>query len=54
MEKKKKKDVKIEKELIALKDFVIFQNGERYEIKKDEVVKVPKRFLQNLITEKVI
>lgn len=52
MEKQKKG--KKSKVLIAKKDHVIFQNGERYDIKKGDEVKVPKRFLETLKTEKVI
>ena len=40
--------------LIAKRDHVIFQNGERYEIKKGEEIKVPKRFMATLTAEKLI
>ncbi|MCP3684537.1 MAG: hypothetical protein GY861_17870 [bacterium] len=42
------------KKLIAKKDFVISHNGDRFEIKEGEEVKVPKKYLQNLKTEGVI
>lgn len=42
------------KKLIALKDFRFKHNKDVYEIKKGEQVKVPKMFLPNLKTEKVI
>ena len=42
------------KKLVALKDFKFKHGKEVYEIKKGEEVKVPKMFLQNLKTEKVI
>ncbi len=54
---KKEKEAKLEKKpkgLIAKKNHVIFQNGERHEIKKGEEVNVPKRFLDTLKAEKVI
>ena len=42
------------KKLIAKKDFLIVFNGEKYDIKKGDEVKVPKMFLANLKTENVI
>lgn len=56
---KKEKELKQDKsekvvKLIAKRDHVIFQNGERYEIKKGEEIKVPKRFMATLISEKLI
>ena len=56
---KKEKELKQDKsekvaKLIAKKDHVIFQNGERYEIRKGEEIKVPKRFMATLIAEKLI
>lgn len=52
-EKRAEKKEKVSK-LRAKKDHVIFQNGERYEIKKGEEVNVPSRFLETLKTENVI
>ena len=55
MEKQKVKEKKDKvKKLIAKKDHVIFQNDERYDIKKGDEVKVPEKFLEVLKTEKVI
>jgi deoxycytidine triphosphate deaminase len=53
---KKEKEERKEKEikLIAKRDHVIFQNKEKYIIKKGEEIKVPKRFLETLKAEKVI
>lgn len=42
------------KEIKPKKDFVINQNGIYIELKKGEKLEVPKRFLENLKTEKVI
>ena len=45
------------KKLIALKDFLIVQNDEKYDIKKgDDILdlNVPDKFHENLKTEKVI
>jgi hypothetical protein len=42
------------KKLIAKKDHLIVQNEVRIEIKKGDEVKVPKKFLEVLKTEKVI
>lgn len=42
------------KKLIAKRDHTIVQNNERYEIKKGEEVKIPKKFLEVLKTENVI
>ena len=50
-EKKEKKS----KKLKAKKDFVIFQNEYKREIKEgDDLSDIPKRFIENLKTEKVI
>jgi hypothetical protein len=56
---KKQKETKQEKvekvkRLTAKKDHVIFQNGERHEIKKGDEVNVPEKFLEVLKTENVI
>lgn len=40
--------------ILPLKDHVIKQNEFYYEIKKDEMIEVDKRFLEVLQTEKVI
>ena len=53
-QKSKEKKDKVVKSLVAKKDHVIFQNGEKYEIKKGDEIKVPERFLEVLKTEKVI
>lgn len=48
---------KLKEKLIAKKDFVIFQNNEKYVIKKgDDIDKlnIPSRFFDNLKTEKII
>ena len=45
---------KKEKKPIALKDFKFTFGKDVYEIKNGDEVKVPKMFLQNLKTEKVI
>jgi len=42
------------KEISPLKDFVIHTHEVHIEIKKGEKLEVPKMFLQNLKTEKVI
>lgn len=42
------------KKLVALKDFKFMSGKDIYEIKKGEEVNVPKVFLPNLKTEKVI
>lgn len=45
------------KKITALKDFLIVQNDERFDIKEgDDIVKmgVPEKFHANLTTEKVI
>ncbi len=42
------------KKLIAKKDWLIVQNDVRIEIKEGDEVNVPEKFLQTLITEKVI
>jgi len=52
-EQKQAKSEKVDK-LIAKKDHVIFQNDEKYVIKKGEEINVPKRFLEVLKTENVI
>ena len=44
----------MEQKLIAKKDFKFKHDKIVYEIKKGDEVKVPKKFLQNLKTEKVI
>ena len=49
-----KKENKEVKKLIAKKDHVIKHNEFYYEIKKGDIVKVDKIFLQVLKTEKVI
>ena len=59
MEKQEKKEKPVEKkseleEIKPLKDFVIKHNEFYYEIKKGEAIKVHKKFLPNLKTEKVI
>ena len=44
-------------ELIALKDFLIFQNDYKQEIKKGDnisVLNIPEKFIENLKTENVI
>ena len=54
---KEEKEIKQEKKvgkLIAKKDWLIVQNKERYDIKKGDEVKVPKKFLECLKTENVI
>ena len=55
-EKSANKEEREEKgtKLIAKRDHVIFQNAERYEIKKGDEIKVPERFLETLKAEKVI
>jgi hypothetical protein len=54
-EKSSKSSKKTEmKEVKPLKDFTIVQNEHKYELKKGEAIEVPKMFLQNLKTEKVI
>ena len=52
-ETKQEKKEKVVK-LIAKKDWLIVQNKERYDIKKGDEIKVPKRFLEVLKTENVI
>jgi superfamily II helicase len=52
-ETKQEKPQKVKK-LVAKKDHVIFQNKERYNIKKGEEINVPKRFFEVLKTENVI
>lgn len=58
MEQVRKKNLKVEKsneaEILPLKDFVIKQNDIYIELKKGFTKLVPVRFIQNLITEKVI
>lgn len=49
----KKKDGEAKK-VKALKDFSFSFNGKDYHLKKGEAVEVPKMFLENLKTEKVI
>lgn len=53
-EKQDKPAKKEEKKLIAKKDFKFAFGKDVYEIKEGEEVKVPKMFLANLKTEKVI
>ncbi len=43
-----------EVEILPLKDFHIVQNEIDITIKKGESVAIPRRFLQNMVTEKVI
>lgn len=50
----KEKKNQEQKKLVAKKDWVIVQNEVRIEIKKGDEVKVPKKFLTALKTEKVI
>ena len=40
--------------IIPLRDHVLSQNDFHYVIKKDEIIEVDKRFLEVLLTEKVI
>ena len=58
MKEEIKEEKKIEqsagKKLIAKKDFRFSDGKTIYEIKKGDEVKVPKVFIQNLKTEKVI
>lgn len=58
MSKKNKEEKHVEvkepKKLIALKDFKFSDGKKVYDIKKDEEIIVPEKFLQNLKTEKVI
>lgn len=51
---KEVKEIKKSKKLIAKKDFKFALGKDVYEIKKGEEVNVPKKFLANLKTEKVI
>lgn len=55
-EEKQIDEVKAEKtsSLIALKDFKFADGKKVYEIKKGDKIDVPKKFLPNLKTEKVI
>lgn len=43
-----------EKKIVPLKDFVIFQNDIKIELKESEEISVPAKFLDNLKAEKVI
>ncbi len=55
--KENKKEIKVKLEpnkKVALRDFHIKHNEHDIEIKKGDVVNVPKMFIPNLITEKVI
>lgn len=56
IEEIKQEEVKTSKKqkLVALKDFKFQHNKDVYEFKKGDEVDVPKMFLQNLKTEKVI
>lgn len=50
----KQEEAKKKSKLIALKDFKFKHGKDVYEIKKGSKVEVPKMFLDNLKTEKVI
>lgn len=53
MEEEKKKESKMIS-IIPLKNHVIKQNEFYYEIKKGEKIEIDRRFLQVLLTEKII
>ena len=55
-EEKQQDEVKQNKKskLVALKDFKFKHGKDVYELKKGDEVEVPKMFMQNLKTEKVI
>jgi hypothetical protein len=52
-----KKELKKESKtvsIIPLKDHIISQNEFYYDLKKDEIIEIDKRFLEVLLTENVI